>query len=141
MANLTVTASQVKAGEGALTASATFGQAVTPGQCVFFDPDSQSYKLATAVSPALLVSEVKGIALSTVTATSGGSGTLLTDGLLIIGAGAAPVKGTTYILGATAGSIAPDADAVSTWNKTVIGVGDGNGGILVSINASNQTIA
>jgi hypothetical protein len=48
---------------------------------------------------------------------------------VIVGAGAAPAKGTVYVASGTPGGIAPAGDLVSGWHATILGVGDGVDGI------------
>jgi len=136
MAALVITAAQVKADADATVITGRVGVAVTPGQMLFYEDESRLWKLASSTGT-LAQARTGGAAV----ATSAANGTvgICTDGLLIVGAGAAPAKGTIYIQGIN-GAINPSADAATTWNVTILGVGDGNGGILLGINPSDQTV-
>ena len=136
MAALVITTSQVKADPDATVINGRVGVAVTPGQSVFYEEESRTWKLASSTG-SLAQARTGGVALAT-SAINGSIG-ICTDGLLIVGAGAAPAKGTIYVQG-IAGAINPSADVATTWNVTVLGVGDGNGGIVLGINPSDQTV-
>lgn len=137
MAALTITASQVQQTDSTRLMSGRVGVAVTPGQVMCYEEESRLWILASATGP-LAQARAQTIALAT--AAIGGSIVMAYDGLLVVGLGAAPAKGTTYILGTIAGSIVPDADGATTWKKTVIGIGDGAGGILLFISPSDIII-
>ena len=126
MADLTVTASQVKAGAGAVEGTGVAGTTVTAGQPVYEDATDGRIKLADS-NLSLAAAKARGVALHGALANQ--PIRYQKGGKVILGAGAAPVKGTIYVVSATAGGIAPAADLVSGWHATILGVGDGDGGL------------
>ena len=136
MANLSVTASQVLLVSGSKSVGAA-GAAITAGQTLYLDVSANTLKLAQADGTSEEAT-FKGIALCD--AASGqkivyaaGVGTVVN-----LGAGAAAVEATTYVLSATAGSIAVDADiSTSTHYKSIVCVGIGSN--QVKIAAFNST--
>ncbi|MBL9088439.1 MAG: hypothetical protein JNM10_14965 [Planctomycetia bacterium] len=126
MADLTVTASQVKAGAGAVEGTGVAGTTVTAGQPVYEDATDGRIKLADS-NLSLAAAKARGVALHGALANQ--PIRYQKGGKVILGAGAAPVKGTIYVASATAGGIAPAADLVSGWHATILGVGDGDGGL------------
>ncbi len=122
MADLSITASQVLM--GTIDAGADFyvgiaAAAVTAGQSCYLTP-SNTLDLADA-NVSTTTAAVKGIALHA--ALAGQPLKLQTAGDMTLGAGAAPVVGQVYIQSATPGGIAPNADAIAGWYKSVLGVG------------------
>ena len=126
MADLAVAASQVKAGAGAVEGTGVAGATVTAGQPVYEDSTDGRIKLADA-NLSLAAAKARGVALHG--ALSNQPIRYQKGGKVIVGAGAAPAKGTIYVASATAGGIAPAADLVSGSYATILGVGDGDGGI------------
>jgi hypothetical protein len=126
MADLVITASQVKAGAGAVEGTGVAGEAITAGQSVYEDATDGRIKLADA-NLSLAAAKSKGVSLHA--ALDGQPIRYQKGGKLVAGAGAAPAKGTIYVVSGTAGGIAPSADLASGWHATVLGVGDGDGGI------------
>ena len=126
MADLTITASQVKAGAGAVEGTGVAGTAVTAGQPVYEDATDGRIKLADS-NLSLAAAKARGVALHGALANQ--PIRYQKGGKVIVGAGAAPAKGTIYVASATAGGIAPAADLASGSYATILGVGDGDGGI------------
>ncbi len=126
MADLAITASQVKAGAGAVEGTGVAGATVTAGQSVYEDATDGRIKLADA-NLSLAAAKAKGVALHGALANQ--PIRYQKGGKAIVGAAAAPAKGTIYVVSGTAGGIAPAADLVSGWHATILGVGDGDGGI------------
>lgn len=120
MATLTVTASQVQPGSGAPVETATAGATITAGQVLYKDStDSNKMKLADA-NGTQAVATVAGIALNG--AASGQPVRYQKSGSITIGAGASMTVGEIYVLSATAGGIAPEAD-ITTQNDYVVTLG------------------
>lgn len=132
MADLTVTAADVvKVGTGN-EGSGVAGGTITAGQPIYKDTgDADKYKAADSNASALTAT-VDGIALHG--ASDGQPIKFQTTGEIDIGA--TTVNGTTYVLSATAGGIAPDADSTTGWYKSVIGVGKASNNIVLSLNNS-----
>lgn len=138
MADLTVTASQVLPGAGARFADGTAGVAVTAGQVVY-QSTSDTMLLADADAGTPAAANGRGIALNG--ASIGQPVRIQTEGTITLGAGAAPVKGTIYVLSGTAGGICPAADLASGDRVTVLGVGGTTAGTLVmDMFASNVVV-
>ena len=126
MPELPITASQVKAAAGAVERICVAGTTVTAGQPVYEDATDGRIKLADS-NLSLAAAKARGVALHGALANQ--PIRYQKGGKVILGAGAAPVKGTIYVASATAGGIAPAADLVSGWHATILGVGDGDGGL------------
>lgn len=137
MADLAITAAQVLVTSDTVTASGTAGATITAGQPVYLDAADSKYKLADANASSTTAAAV-GIALHA--SLDGQPIKIATGGDLTLGAGAAPAVGTTYVLSATAGGIAPNVDAASGWFKTILGVGKTGNILSMKVFASGQAI-
>lgn len=135
MADLAITASQVKAGAGAVEGTGVAGTTITAGQSVYEDQADGKIKLADS-NLSLAAAKAKGVALHGALANQ--PLRYQKGGKVIVGAGAAPAKGAIYGVSGTAGGIAllgnaggADglSDLVSGWHTTILGVGDGVDGI------------
>jgi hypothetical protein len=119
MADLTLTTSQVLPSTDARFQSGEAGEALTAGMPAYKKPsDSKWYKgdadaLETALAGGITVCD----------AGAGQRVIVQDDGDLVLGAGAAPVVGETYVLSATAGKICPIADLTTGKYVTHLGVG------------------
>lgn len=134
MAALTITPSQVIQGEDAKIAQGRLGATVTAGQPVYFDENTRRYYPADA-NTTLQGADVVGIPLNG--GAAGQSVRIQTEGTITLGAGAAPVVGTVYVLGAiAAGDIVPAADLASGWYRTILGVGASDNTLVLGIFAS-----
>jgi hypothetical protein len=109
MADLTVTAASVLFTSGSKIASYNAGAAVTAGQAVYLDSVTSTLKLAQADGTAAEADAV-GIALH-----AAGTGQPLSYAGpgSVINIGATTAKTTTYVVSATAGGVAPQADLTS----------------------------
>ena len=120
MADLTITAASVAKGTGAGTEAGTAGAAVTAGQVVYKDAsDSNKFKLADTDSATVAARTPYGIALHA--ASTGQPLTVLTGGLITIGATTA--VGVPYYLSGTAGGICPYADVAAGDYPAFLGIG------------------
>lgn len=141
MADLTITASQVLTGTGAVVSNGTAGATLTAGQPVYIDStDSNKIKAALATSSA--AADCVGIALHA--ALSGQPIQYQTAGTITLGAGAAPTKAMRYTLSGTAGGIAPDtgADEIASGEfATYLGTADASNGLILSLHASGVALA
>jgi hypothetical protein len=133
MANITVTPANVTAGAGAVVQrSYNAGASITAGQTVYLDPATNLWQLASAnTSQATAV--VAGIALHA--ASAGQPLAVQVGGTINIGATVA--VGTIYVLGATAGSIAPVADALTGWYTSIVGVAVTTTSLLLTLQVAN----
>ena len=137
MADLSVTAASV-ATTSTQYRDVVAGATITAGQTIYLDStDSDKAKLADAngsSATAVLV----GIALHG--ASSGQPLRIQTGGTITIGA--TTIKGTVYILSATAGGIAPHSDLANGWYRVIVGVAtDTAGTIKMGILVSGVTEA
>jgi len=132
MADLVITAANVAAAAGAKLEYVTAGGTITAGMPVYKASDGD-YEAADA--SALATSKVAGIALNN--ASDGQPLTIIGEGDL--NPGAVVAVGTIYVLSATAGGIAPDADILSTEFISIVGVADTTSNIKVKI--SNSEVA
>lgn len=125
MTALVVTAAQVLLANAGPTKEVTFGATITAGQSVYSDLASGKWKLAQGDGTvAEAGADGYGIALC-----GGGDGqkgvVALPGAKVTLGAGAAPVAGTVYGPGDTAGSLVPPGD-LGTSDKVLplcLGVG------------------
>lgn len=134
MADLSITASQVLSGADADFYIGIAGATIVAGKAVYLDSISGKLLLADA-NGSIDSATARGIALHA--ASDGQPLKVQIAGSLTLGAGAAPVLSTIYIVSGTAGGIAPAADLASGWWTTVLGVGIGNNAIRVHIFVSN----
>jgi hypothetical protein len=139
MTALTITDTQVQPG----TTDATFefgtaGATITAGQVVYLDATTNTYKLADSNLSAAGAT-ARGIALNG--AASGQPLKIQTGGTITLGAGAAPVVSTVYLLANVAGSIIPAADLASLDRTTILGVGAATNTLILKINVSGQVKA
>lgn len=119
--DLSITATSVTPSANAVIRDGIAGAAITAGKLLYRDSaDSYKLKLADANDASSVVRTVCGIAIN-----SASTGTpckyVVTDPALVIGGTVA--NGTVYVLSATAGGVAPLADATTGWYVFVIGVG------------------
>lgn len=133
MADLTITASQVLAGAGAVIETGNAGETITQGQTVYRNSSDKEIYLADADDTAATAT-VLGIALNS--ASDGQPIKFQTDGTITLGAGAAPTEGVIYVLSGTAGGIAPSADLATSDYVSILGVGNASNGISLNIQAS-----
>ncbi len=113
MADLTVTAASVLFTSGTKQ-DGVAGASITAGQVLYLDSSTTTLKLAQADGTAAEADAV-GIALN---AAGTGQPVVYAKQGSVINIGATTAKTTTYVVSATAGGVAPQADLVST-NKIV----------------------
>ena len=129
MADLTITATSVVPSSGYTSGSGTLGEACTAGQAVYLKAaDGRLWKAqcdGTAEE-----ADVKGVLLNG--GAAGQPGAYASAGTINIGA--TTVKTTTYVLSATPGGIAPQADLIATNRIVRIGhATDTTGTLILSI--------
>lgn len=122
MANLTITAASVVASTDALntrTAEGIAGEAIDAGEVVYID-STDSYKLKLASAQNATEAEFVGIALN-----SAGLNQPVEYATqdLALAIGATVAVGEVYVVSATSGKIAPNADLIGADFVTIIGVG------------------
>lgn len=134
MADLTITAANVNKGTGARVREIPAGATITPGQAVY-ENSADGFAGALADADVSASARCAGIALT------GGydNGTMLIqyDGT-IDGMGA--TEGVVYVVSATAGGVAPVADLTTGDYVTVLGVGNSNGGIDMTLFVSGAQV-
>ena len=128
-ADVSVTAANVIASSQARYTMGTAGGTITAGQPVYFDTADKRYKLADAndASPAY---KVAGIAVN---GASAGQSVRICTYDPSFTPGFTTAAGSVYIVSATAGGIAPVADAATGHYVSVLGVGTGTSTMKLSI--------
>lgn len=137
MADLSVTVAQVLPDTTGTYLDGIAGAAITAGQAVYVDSTTRTVKLADANASALTAA-AKGIALHG--ALTGQPIRAQRTGTPTIGAAAAPVVGTIYVVSATAGGICPAADLATGHYVTILGVGVTGNKLKMSINVTATAV-
>lgn len=130
MTDISVTAGNVTWVSGTRWMLGIAGATITPGQSIYLDTATNTYKLADANAAASAV--VAGIALDS--AVSGRPFLFAPPGA-VINWGATLTAGTIYELSETAGGVAPSAD-IGTGvyvNVLCIGAGTGNAEVIAKL--------
>ena len=131
MAALTITASQVLP-SGGPTEAGTAGAAITPGQSVYRDAATGTWKPAQGDGTAAEAgADGYGIALTQAAAAGQPVVVALPGAKVTLGAGAAPATGIVYFIGDTAGGLHPAGDLGSGDKVTAMGVGIASNRILI----------
>lgn len=119
MADITITAANVKVESGAVIAPAPVqvGEAVTQGKVGYLDSATGKYMLAQSDGTA---AQAAAAGIFVTPAATNGSAVLAKSGPMDLGA--TLVVGTTYVVSQTAGGIAPIADVASGDFVTILGV-------------------
>jgi hypothetical protein len=134
MADLSITAANVRLGSDAVTQLVQFGEAVTPGQPVYLS--SSKYYKADADD----ANKYEATAIAMSYASTDDYGLIQLKGSLDIGA--TTVEGTVYVLSDTAGGIKPTADLVAGDYTTILMVAtDAAGNCELAIQAFDATKA
>lgn len=139
MANLTITAANVLAGSGArIERGYAAAQNLTGGQSVYLDTstDPPRWRQADADAAGGTASMVGGVALHSTSALQPVA--VITEG--DYNPGATVAVGTIYVVGATAGSIAPAADLTSGWYTAIIGIATTTSNINIMRHAGGVAI-
>lgn len=141
MADITVTAANVRAGSMALGATiqtVTAGETVTAGMTVYKKAsDAEWYKADCNASAEAAGSEGLAVALSN--AGDGESLVIQTKGLYTVGG--TVVAGQGYVASATAGGLAPSSDGASGWYTSQIGTAASTTTINISIDVTGYVRA
>jgi hypothetical protein len=139
MADLVITAGQVlKSGTPNLY-DGIAGEALTQGMaCYISDATTSTVKKAQS-DGTVTEATVKGFALNA--ASTGQPVQLQCDGTIVLGAGAAPVQGTTYYASVTAGGVTGDVPTSGKY-VSIVGVGAATAttGIIMKIHNSGVTV-
>ena len=114
-----------------ITNEVTYGATISAGQSVYLDSADGEYKLAGASASAS--AECKGIAVTP--GVDGGRGVIATGGDIIL-VGTTAAVGAVYVVSATAGGIAPEADLSSGEYVTVLGVASSATQLKIQLQAS-----
>lgn len=141
MADLVITAANVKPTSGYSFVDGVAGEALTAGQVVYQNASDSKFLKANA-SGTLAQSTVKGIALNgasldqPVRVMTGGEldlGAIMTNGEIYVAAGTAGVAGA-------AGGIAPEGDLAATERVSLIGVATSTSKLQVRIQNSGALL-
>lgn len=131
MVDLAITEAQVlpDTSSGSKILNGIAGEAIAAGESCYKDTAANTWKLADASAVATLgLGDKCGVAVSAAEVATQKIA-VQTRGLPILGAGAAPAAGTTYVVSATAGGIAPEADLGAGEFPCILGSGAGTNGL------------
>lgn len=132
MAAISITAANVSPVAGSdglkIDRSRLAGATITAGKALYLDPATDTWRLADCDAASAEVRAVQGIALNGASAGQPLGVQLGGD----INIGATVTVNTVYILGATAGDIAPLSDLTTGWYLGVIGVAITTGRLRLS---------
>lgn len=118
MTDISITAANVVAGNGAKIEHGTLGATITAGQVVYLDSSTSRYLLADNNSATAAVRAPRGIALNG--GANGQPGAIVISGPVTIGG--TLTAGVVYYLSDTPGGICPVADLASGEYPTVLGI-------------------
>jgi hypothetical protein len=126
MADLTITAANVVPESNAVLMQGTAGATITAGQALYIDATTNTLKLAQADGTA---AEAAAVGIAVNGASSGQPVIYQTGGDLALGTG---TNAVVYVVSATAGGIAPNADITTTGHrKTILATGIGSNKVKV----------
>ena len=135
MADLTITAANVRSAAGSVVERGTAGATITAGQTVYLDATTDTYKLADSNGAAALRAP-RGIALNSASANQ--PLTIHREGSLTTGA--TMTAGVAYYQSDTPGGICPVADLASGEYPCLIGIATSTTVLSVQINASGVAL-
>lgn len=136
MADLVITAANVRAGPGARVVLGTAGATITAGKAVYLDSADNEYKLADCDSATAAIRSPAGIALNG--ASDGQPLVVLEEGPITIGA--TMTAGIAYYLSPTAGGICPVADVLAGDYPVILGIATSTTVLEVSIQEAGVAI-
>lgn len=136
MADLVITAANVRAGTGARVVLGTAGATITAGKAVYLDSADSEYKLADCDSATAAIRSPAGIALNG--ASDGQPLVVLEEGPITIGA--TMTAGIAYYLSPTAGGICPVADVLAGDYPVILGIATSTTVLEVSIQEAGVAI-
>jgi hypothetical protein len=119
-ADLSITGTAVIPSASAVIVTATAGEAITRGQLVYKKASDRKIYKADANSATAEVRDCVGIAVTD--SSTGGPIAYVTEDPNLAIAASGLTNGTVYILSATPGGLAPEADATTGWFVTVVGI-------------------
>ena len=131
MANLSITAASVIAGDNAILESGIAGETITAGQLVYKDETSKKFLLADSNSATAAVRTPRGVALN---GASNGQ-PLVIQRAGDITYGATLTAGTAYYLSDTPGATCPLADVGSGEYVALIGLAKSTTVLTIAIQA------
>ena len=134
MADITITAANVKAASGGVFADGTAGASITQGQPIYFDSTTNTLKLSDANGTG--AKTCIGVALNA--AESGQPIRYQKSGPITIGG--TLVAGTVYAVSATAGGIAPLADITTGDDVIILGVAKSTSVLQLDIQVPGVTL-
>jgi hypothetical protein len=119
-ADLSITGTAVIPSASAVIVQSTAGEAITRGQLVYKKASDRKIYKADCDSATAEVRDVVGIAVTD--SSAGGPIAYVTEDPDLAIAASGLTNGTIYLLSATAGGLAPAADATTGWRVTVVAV-------------------
>ena len=121
----------VRPGSSSTIQVVQYGATISAGQVVYLNTATNEYELADA--SAANTASVVGIAMTP--GVDGGYGAIVTSGSVVL-VGGTVAAGQTFVVSATAGGIAPEADLGSGEYYSLVGVGEGSSTLKIDINAT-----
>jgi hypothetical protein len=137
MADLSITAASVVAGDDARITYGTAGATITAGQAVYKEAADDKFKLADCDSATAAVRSPVGIALNG--AADGQPLAIVNKGPVTIGA--TLTAGVAYYLSPNAGGIAPVADLAAGDYPVIIGIATSTSVLEVGIQEAGVALA
>jgi hypothetical protein len=136
MANLTITAANVVAGDGAVTEAGISGEAITAGQAIYKSSATGKYMLADSNSATVEARRARGVALNNAAANQPLD--VLRSGDLSLGA--VLTAGTAYYLSDTPGALCPVADVGAGEYVCLIGLARSTSVLSVNVQFPNVAL-
>lgn len=135
MADVAITAANVKADDHAVRQQGIAGEAVTAGKVGYLDPATKKMRLADSNAVAVVARKGLGIFLNNAAADQ--PVTLQTGGKIDLGGGL--TAGATYFLSDTPGGLCPDADVGAGENVCMMGLAESATVLDLTIRAPGVT--
>jgi hypothetical protein len=138
MASISITAANVVKGNDAAVTNGTAGETVTAGMAVYLNTTTNKWLKAQCDGTAAEAG-ASGLGVALNGASDGQALAVQTGGTITIGGTA--VKAAVYVVGATAGDIAPTSDVVTTGNyRSILGVATTTGILYLRPLATSVTL-
>lgn len=133
MADLTITAANVKPLTGATLQTVTYGETIDQGESVYLSANKY-YKADADASEAAAAA----VAIAITPGVADGVGVIATRGSINVGA--TLTQGEIYVVSGNAGGIAPEGDLASGDYVTIIGIARSSSELYINIIASGAQV-
>lgn len=135
MPNLTVVPTELLTQNSPTLRILAAGEAIDAGEVVYRDATTLTYKLAQCDGTA---DEADAVGIAAHDANATNPVTIVSSGVVVLGATAAPIAGVVYMLSPTPGKIMPVTDQVVGQHVTVVGVGAVNNALFLHVGGSGE---